>query len=152
MGPSLVCASSGGRRDCPCGCMDEGGGMLVSRRIASEEGWVGGGWLTVEAVRRALALESSRGFTNEALAERRATRRTHGVSTSFRGARRPWTWAALAYVYGRSGHPAEAHAAIKKLKQVSRGRRIDPGPFCIAYVGNDNEQAIAWLLKARSQH
>jgi Tfp pilus assembly protein PilF len=66
--------------------------------------------------------------------------------------RRPWSWAALAYVYGRSGHPAQALAAINKLKQLSRPSRIDPGPFCIAYIGNDNDQAMAWLLKARAQH
>ncbi|MFZ0235534.1 MAG: tetratricopeptide repeat protein, partial [Candidatus Acidiferrales bacterium] len=65
---------------------------------------------------------------------------------------RAWTWAALAYVYGRSGHAAQAQAAIEKLKQMSRGSRVDPGPFCIAYVGNDNEQALAWLMKARAQH
>jgi TolB-like protein/DNA-binding winged helix-turn-helix (wHTH) protein/Tfp pilus assembly protein PilF len=65
---------------------------------------------------------------------------------------RPWTWAALAYGYGRSGNAAQAQAAIDKLKQPSRGHRIDPGPFCIAYIGNDNEQALAWLMKARAQH
>ena len=65
---------------------------------------------------------------------------------------RPWTWAALAYVYGRSGRAAQAQAAIEKLQQVNRGPRIDPGPFCIAYVGNDNEKALAWLAKARAQH
>jgi TolB-like protein/DNA-binding winged helix-turn-helix (wHTH) protein/Tfp pilus assembly protein PilF len=65
---------------------------------------------------------------------------------------RPWTWAALAYVYGRSGRAAQAQAAIEKLKRVNRGPRIDPGPFCIAYVGNDNDKALAWLAKARAQH
>jgi TolB-like protein/DNA-binding winged helix-turn-helix (wHTH) protein/Tfp pilus assembly protein PilF len=65
---------------------------------------------------------------------------------------RPWTWAALAYVYGRSGRVPEAQAAIEKLKQVNHGPRIDPGPFCIAYAGNDNEQALSWLMRARAQH
>jgi tetratricopeptide (TPR) repeat protein len=65
---------------------------------------------------------------------------------------RRWTWAALAYVYGRSGHVAEAQAAIEKLKQVNRGPRINPGPFCIACVGNDNEPALSWLMEARAQH
>ena len=65
---------------------------------------------------------------------------------------RPWTWAALAYVYGRAGRAGDAQAAIAKLQQVNRGRRVDPGPFCIAYIGNDNEQALGWLVKARAQH
>ncbi|MGA7913920.1 MAG: winged helix-turn-helix domain-containing protein [Candidatus Acidiferrales bacterium] len=65
---------------------------------------------------------------------------------------RPWTWAALAYVYGRAGRAGDAQAAIAKLQQVNRGRRLDPGPFCIAYIGNDNEQALGWLMKARAQH
>lgn len=65
----------------------------------------------------------------------------------------PWTWAALAYVYGRSGQPVQARRALMKLEELNRHQQVDPGPFLWAYIGmGDKEQALAWLEKAYSQH
>jgi serine/threonine-protein kinase len=37
----------------------------------------------------------------------------------------PWTWAAAAYVYGRSGDRAQAEHAIEEMREEARGMRID---------------------------
>jgi len=59
----------------------------------------------------------------------------------------PWD---LAYVLGRSGHPAEAQRVLEELKQR---HPTDPAAFAFAYMGMGNkEQALAWLEKAYAQH
>jgi TolB-like protein/DNA-binding winged helix-turn-helix (wHTH) protein/Flp pilus assembly protein TadD len=64
-----------------------------------------------------------------------------------------WTWATLAYVYGRSGQPVQARRALMKLQELNRHQQIDPAPFVTAYIGmGDKDQAFAWLEKAYSQH
>ena len=64
-----------------------------------------------------------------------------------------WTWATLAYVYGRSGQPVQARRALMKLQELNRHQQIDPAPFVTAYVAmGDKDQAFAWLEKAYSQH
>jgi TolB-like protein/DNA-binding winged helix-turn-helix (wHTH) protein/Flp pilus assembly protein TadD len=65
----------------------------------------------------------------------------------------PWTWATLAYVYGRSGQPVQARSALMKLEELNRHQQIDPAPFLSAYIGmGDKDQSFAWLEKAYSQH
>jgi TolB-like protein/Tfp pilus assembly protein PilF len=65
----------------------------------------------------------------------------------------PWTWATLAYVYGRAGQPVQAHRALVKLEELNRHQQLDPGPFLGAYLGmGDKELAFAWLEKAYLQH
>src|SRR5438445_4072102 len=65
----------------------------------------------------------------------------------------PWTWATLAYVYGRAGQPVQARRALVKLEELGRHQQLDPGPFLAAYIGmGDKELAFAWLEKAYLQH
>jgi len=56
----------------------------------------------------------------------------------------------LAYVFGRSGHPAEAQRALEELNQR---QPVDPSAFAWAYIGMGNkDQTLAWLEKAYAQH
>ncbi len=65
----------------------------------------------------------------------------------------PWNWAALAYVYGRSGRPAQAGHAMGKLEELNRRQEIDAGVFVGANLAAGNkDQAFVWLEKAYSQH
>jgi TolB-like protein/DNA-binding winged helix-turn-helix (wHTH) protein/Flp pilus assembly protein TadD len=65
----------------------------------------------------------------------------------------PWTWATLAYVYGRSGQPVQARRALMKLQELNRHQQVDPAPFVSACIAiGDKDQAFAWLEKAYSQH
>jgi TolB-like protein/Tfp pilus assembly protein PilF len=65
----------------------------------------------------------------------------------------PWTWATLAYVYGRAGQPVQARRALVKLEELNRHQQLDPGPFLAAYTGmGDKELAFAWMEKAYLQH
>jgi TolB-like protein/DNA-binding winged helix-turn-helix (wHTH) protein/Tfp pilus assembly protein PilF len=65
----------------------------------------------------------------------------------------PWALSQLAYVYGRSGQPAQAQSALMKLEEVNRRQQVDPGPLLWAYLGTgDKDQVLAWLEKAYSQH
>jgi len=66
---------------------------------------------------------------------------------------RPWTWSELAYIYGRSGHQAQAKHALQKLLQFGQHQPVDPAAIAWAYVGVGNkDQAFAYLEKAFSQH
>jgi TolB-like protein/DNA-binding winged helix-turn-helix (wHTH) protein/Flp pilus assembly protein TadD len=65
----------------------------------------------------------------------------------------PWTWSALAYVYGRSGQQAPAQRALEKLEELNRRQPVDPSAILWAHVGMRNkDQAFVWLEKAYSQH
>jgi TolB-like protein/DNA-binding winged helix-turn-helix (wHTH) protein/Flp pilus assembly protein TadD len=65
----------------------------------------------------------------------------------------PWVCSELAYVYGRTGHPAQARSALAKLEQFHRHQRLDPVAFIIPYIGMGNKaQAFDWLEKAYTQH
>jgi TolB-like protein/DNA-binding winged helix-turn-helix (wHTH) protein len=56
----------------------------------------------------------------------------------------------LAYVLGRSGHPAEGQRALEEFNQRNP---VDPAAFAWAYIGMGNkDQALAWLEKAYAQH
>ena len=59
----------------------------------------------------------------------------------------------LAYAYGRSGNQSQAQHALDKLLALSRQNDFDPMKLAWAYIGlGNNEQALAWLEKAYSQH
>ncbi|HZE71511.1 MAG TPA: winged helix-turn-helix domain-containing protein [Pyrinomonadaceae bacterium] len=65
----------------------------------------------------------------------------------------PWTWSELAYVYGRSGHQAQAERALQKLLQWDQRKPVDPAAIVWAYLGVGNkDQALAYLEKAYLQH
>ena len=66
----------------------------------------------------------------------------------------PWTWAAAAYVYGRSGQQAQARLALAKMERVNRRRRLDPiQMLTTAYAGTDDkDEAFAWFEKAYLAH
>src|SRR5262245_5745901 len=64
-----------------------------------------------------------------------------------------WTWAELAYTYGRSGQQAQAQRALEKLLELDRRQQIEPATILVAYDGLGNkDQAFAYLEKAYSQH
>lgn len=64
-----------------------------------------------------------------------------------------WNWAETAYVYGRSGHHAEARRALQKLEQLNQRRRVDAAVFVTAYIGMGNkDEAIEWLQKGYLEH
>jgi TolB-like protein/DNA-binding winged helix-turn-helix (wHTH) protein/Tfp pilus assembly protein PilF len=65
----------------------------------------------------------------------------------------PLTWLTYAYIYGRSGQMRQAHHALMRFQEFSRGQRIDPGLLAWAHIGMGNKDAaIASLEKAYSQH
>jgi TolB-like protein/DNA-binding winged helix-turn-helix (wHTH) protein/Tfp pilus assembly protein PilF len=65
----------------------------------------------------------------------------------------PWTYANLAYIYGRSGQQAKANQQLTKLLDMNRLQSLDPIVFVTAYLGTgNNDQAMAWLEKAYAQH
>lgn len=65
----------------------------------------------------------------------------------------PWHWATLTYIYGRSGHKAQAQRALEKLLQLNRRQPVDAAALVWAYIGlGNNNQALTWLEKASSQH
>jgi TolB-like protein/DNA-binding winged helix-turn-helix (wHTH) protein/Flp pilus assembly protein TadD len=64
-----------------------------------------------------------------------------------------WTCAELAYIYGRTGQPAQAALALAKLEQLNRGQPVDPAVFVEPYIGMDKkDEAFLWLNKAYAQH
>lgn len=64
-----------------------------------------------------------------------------------------WACSELAYVYGRTGQPAQAGHAIAKLEEFNRRGPVDPVGFVVAYIGaGDKDQAMVWLNKAYAQH
>jgi Flp pilus assembly protein TadD len=64
-----------------------------------------------------------------------------------------WTWAWLAYVYGRSGQNTQAQLALEKLKQLSQHSKVDPGILLLAYVGTGKkDDALSCLEKAYAEH
>jgi TolB-like protein/DNA-binding winged helix-turn-helix (wHTH) protein/Tfp pilus assembly protein PilF len=85
-----------------------------------------------------------KGMFAEAMAE--VERRKHGVGDS------AWSWSEKAYIYGRSGKPAEARHALDKLQQFYQGHPIDASAMIWAWSGVNKEQALAWLEKGYAQH
>ena len=64
-----------------------------------------------------------------------------------------WSWAQLAYVYGRSGQQEKARLALAKLTDISRLHPVDPSAFVVAYLGiADKTKTLDWLEKAYAQH
>ncbi len=65
----------------------------------------------------------------------------------------PWYWAWQAYIYGRSGRPAQAQRALEKLLQLNRRHQVDGAALVWAYIGIGNkDEALAWLEQAYLQH
>jgi TolB-like protein/DNA-binding winged helix-turn-helix (wHTH) protein/Tfp pilus assembly protein PilF len=65
----------------------------------------------------------------------------------------PFTWAAQAYVYGRSGQQEQARRALKRFGELNRRQQVDPGAIAWVYAAMGNkDQAFALLEKAYSQH
>ena len=65
----------------------------------------------------------------------------------------PGYWAALAYVYGRSGQRVPAERALNELQRLDRREQVDPMTFAQAYAGmKENDHALAWLERAFAQH
>ena len=65
----------------------------------------------------------------------------------------PWFWAWQAYIYGRAGQPAEARAAVQKLKELYRTEHFGPDALLWAYIGaGDKDQAFVWFEKAYADH
>jgi tetratricopeptide (TPR) repeat protein len=86
-----------------------------------------------------------KGLFAEALAEVEQRRRVNGDG--------PWAWAALAYIYGRSGQQVQARRALEKLQQLNRRQQIEPAAIAWGYIAvGDKEKALAWLEKAYAQH
>jgi len=89
-----------------------------------------------------------KGMFAEALAEVQQRSRVNGD-----GSWSPWSWSALAYIYGRSGRQAQARHALQKLDQLNQREPIDPAVLAGAYTAMGNkDQAFACLEKAYSQH
>jgi len=86
-----------------------------------------------------------KGMFAEALADIEQRRRVNGDG--------PWSWSALAYIYGRSGQQVQARRALGKLEQLNRRQQIDPATIAWGYIAvGDKEQALVWLEKAYAQH
>jgi TolB-like protein/DNA-binding winged helix-turn-helix (wHTH) protein/Tfp pilus assembly protein PilF len=65
----------------------------------------------------------------------------------------PWSWALLAYAYGRSGNPVKASFALQQLEQLNHRDPRDPLCFFVAYIGlDDKDKAMASLEKAYAEH
>jgi TolB-like protein/DNA-binding winged helix-turn-helix (wHTH) protein/Tfp pilus assembly protein PilF len=64
-----------------------------------------------------------------------------------------WTWAWLAYVYGRSGQNRQAQLALEKLKHLSQHSKVDPSILLLAYVGMGmKDEALSCLEEAYAAH
>ena len=66
----------------------------------------------------------------------------------------PETWAAEAFVYGRSGRHAEARRSLAKFQQLALRKGFDPTPWLIlAYAGmGQNDDALSLLEKIHAEH
>jgi TolB-like protein/DNA-binding winged helix-turn-helix (wHTH) protein/Flp pilus assembly protein TadD len=65
----------------------------------------------------------------------------------------PWRWMMLAYVYGRSGQPEKARAALDKLEELNQRGKTVALSVALAHLGmGDQEKAIAWLQKSYAEH
>ena len=64
-----------------------------------------------------------------------------------------WACAELAYIYGRTGQPAQAAVALARMEEFNRGQPVDPVVFVEPYIGMDRkDEAFLWLNKAYAQH
>jgi TolB-like protein/DNA-binding winged helix-turn-helix (wHTH) protein/Tfp pilus assembly protein PilF len=93
-----------------------------------------------------LAPFEQKGMYAQALSDcERWRRRSSAVS--------PFNLAAIAYIYGRSGHHVQARHAMAKLEELNRRQPLDPAVISWGYLGmSDNNQALLWLEKAYAQH
>ena len=65
----------------------------------------------------------------------------------------PWSWALLAYVYGRSGQAVQARSALENLEQLRLRQPTDPLPMVVAEIGiGDKDRAFEGLQKAYLAH
>ncbi|HET6176594.1 MAG TPA: winged helix-turn-helix domain-containing protein, partial [Candidatus Sulfotelmatobacter sp.] len=66
----------------------------------------------------------------------------------------PWTWAWMAYLYGRWGRTAEAENALKKFEDLAPRLRADrAAATLLAYAGTGRkDQTIGLLRKAYAEH
>jgi len=82
---------------------------------------------------------------DDALETMRKRRQVYGASA--------WDLAQQALVLGAAGRRAEAEAAMRDLKKLSRQRAIDPAVFVMANVGvGDREQLFVSLDAAYREH
>jgi TolB-like protein len=85
------------------------------------------------------------GMFDAALADLEKGRRIRGDG--------PWTWGALAYLYGRTGQQAQARLALAQLEQWNRRQPVDPAAFIGPHIGMGNKDlAFADLERAYAQH
>jgi TolB-like protein/Tfp pilus assembly protein PilF len=65
----------------------------------------------------------------------------------------PWLLAEAAYVFGRSGQPAEAQRALDRLEQLNQRQQLDPEVLLWAHLATgDKKNTFEWLERAYSQH
>ena len=65
----------------------------------------------------------------------------------------PWRSSNLAYIYARASQTKKAAHELKKLLDSNKRQPIDSMLIVPAYIGmGNNDQALAWLEKARAQH
>ena len=64
-----------------------------------------------------------------------------------------WCLSNRAYTYGRAGKQPQAEKELRKLLASNQREPVDPMVIVPAYLGmGSNDQAIAWLEKAYTQH
>jgi TolB-like protein/DNA-binding winged helix-turn-helix (wHTH) protein/Tfp pilus assembly protein PilF len=64
-----------------------------------------------------------------------------------------WTWAWLAYIYGRSGQKTRARQALEKLKHLRQNPKVDTNTLLLAYVGmGKKDDALSSLEEAYAAH
>jgi TolB-like protein/DNA-binding winged helix-turn-helix (wHTH) protein len=88
---------------------------------------------------------TQKGMFAEVQVELEQARKTHGDE--------PAICSELAYIYGRTGQHAQARQELARLEHWNLRQSLDPAVFVVAYVGmGNNDQALAWLEKAYTQH
>lgn len=65
----------------------------------------------------------------------------------------PWCLSNRAYTYGRAGKQTQAEKELRKLLASNEREPVDPIVMVPAYIGmGNNDQAMAWLERAFTQH
>ncbi len=93
----------------------------------------------------AMAYEQ-KGMHESAIAELEKEANTPGSRTIFK--------AVLGYIYGRSGHTAEAMSILSDLKAPTSSMQLVPAfEIALVYVGlGEKDQAFEWLERAKTEH
>jgi len=93
----------------------------------------------------AMAYEQ-KGMHESAIAELEKEANTPGSRTIFK--------AMLGYIYGRSGHTAEAMSILSDLKAPTSSMQFVPAfKIALVYVGlGEKDQAFEWLERAKTEH